>query len=166
MPINVLEIPFNSFIGIRKSSEPSEIFQLPAGNQYLNHLQTVHASAQIALAEASSGEFLLRAMGSSAGYVPVVRRIESKFRKPAKGAIRAKSLTPPEALDQLRRDLAAKGRATIRVEIELYDESDNHTLSAGIEWFITRVPDGTYQGNRKAAQLGCDRYAADKFALR
>ena len=40
----------------------------------------VHASALLALAEASSGEFLLRHFGSSEGIVPVVRRLESKFR--------------------------------------------------------------------------------------
>ena len=45
----------------------AQLLVLPAGGQYLNHLGTVHASAQLALAEASSGEYLLRALGSAEG---------------------------------------------------------------------------------------------------
>jgi acyl-coenzyme A thioesterase PaaI-like protein len=139
MQDSVIELPFNIYFGIQKSLEPTELLLLPANKLYLNHLGTVHAIAQIALAEASSAEFLLRSFGSSAGYIPVVRRLESKFRKPANGVIRSKTSTPPEAIEQLRADLVAKGRATISIAIELYDESGTHTLSATFEWFIMRV---------------------------
>jgi hypothetical protein len=77
---------FNSFVGIQVTSESGQLLRLPAVEQYLNHLGTVHASAQLALAEASSGEFLLRHFGSSEGLVPIVRRVEAKFRKPAMAA--------------------------------------------------------------------------------
>ena len=40
-------------------------------------------------------------------------------------------------------DLAAKGRAMISVTVELHDESGAHTLSAAVEWFITRIPDAS-----------------------
>ena len=103
-------------------------------------LGTVHASAQLALAEASSGEFLLRALGSAAGIVPVVRRLESKFRKPANGVITSTVFTPPDILEQLRSDLAAKGRGIVSIAVELHDESGAHTLSATVEWFITQMP--------------------------
>ena len=139
MKNSVTELPFNRFLGIEPASDPTQLLKLPAGGQYLNHLGTVHASAQLALAEASSGEFLLRALGSVAGVVPVVRRLESKFRKPANGVVTSTVTTPPEALQQLQADLAAKGRAIISVAVELHDESGAHTLSATIEWFITRV---------------------------
>jgi hypothetical protein len=139
MQTNVIELPFNSFLGIQKSFEPTELLLLPADKLYLNHLGTVHACAQIALAEASSAEFLLRSFGSSAGFIPVVRRLEAKFRKPANGAIRSKATTPRETIDQLRTDLITKGRAIVNVKIELYDESGANTLSATVEWFITRA---------------------------
>jgi len=45
----------------------------------------------------------------------------------------------PATLEQLRADLAAKGRAIISVTVELHDESGAHTLSATVEWFITRI---------------------------
>ncbi len=140
---SVTELPFNRFIGIETASEPTQLLRLPAGAQYLNHLGTVHASAQLALAEASSGEFLLRHFGSSGGIVPVVRRLESKFRKPANGAVMSTVSVPSEALVQLGADLAAKGRAIVSVAVELHDESGAHTLSATVEWFITKAPDQT-----------------------
>ena len=84
MQSSVTELPFNRFLGIQAATEPAQLLWLPAGGQYLNHLGTVHASAQLALAEASRGEFLLRALGSTDGIIPVVHRFEANFRKPAK----------------------------------------------------------------------------------
>jgi acyl-coenzyme A thioesterase PaaI-like protein len=141
MKHSVTELPFNRFLGIEVASAPDQLLQLPSGPHYLNHLGTVHASAQLALAEASSGEFLLRALGGDSGVVPIVRRFESKFRKPANGAVTSTVSTPPETVEQLRADLAAKGRAMITIAIELHDESGAHTLSATVEWFITRISD-------------------------
>ncbi len=143
MTSSVTELPFNRFLGLQSATAPDRLLQLPAGAQYLNHLGTVHASAQLALAEASSGEFLLRSLGSTAGVIPVVRRLEAKFRKPANGMLTSTVTTTPEALDALRADLAAKGRALISVTVELHDESGAHTLSASIEWFITKIPAST-----------------------
>lgn len=139
MQTSVTELPFNQFIGLQPAAAPPHILRLPAGSQYLNHLGTVHASAQLALAEASSGEFLLRHLGSIDGLVPVVRRLEAKFRKPANGAITSAATTPPETLDQLRADLTSKGRALISIAVEVHDEAGAHTLSATVEWFITKI---------------------------
>ena len=140
MKASVTELPFNSFLGIQISTEPSQLLRLPSGEQYLNHLGTVHASAQLALAEASSGEFLLRHFGSTDGLVPVVRRLEAKFRKPANGAVTSIASATPESLARLDAELASKGRSLIPVTVELHDESGAHTLSATVEWFIQRLP--------------------------
>lgn len=136
MKHSVTELPFNAFIGLQTPANAEKLLQLPSGGQFLNHLGTVHASALLALAEASSGEFLLRHFGSSDGVVPVVRRIEAKFRKPANGAVSSAASATPEALDQLNTDLAAKGRALIPITVELHDESGTHALTATVEWFI------------------------------
>ncbi len=138
MKSSVTELPFNSFLGL-EPAEPPQMLRLPAGPQYLNHLGTVHASAQLALAEASSGEFLLKGLGFPDGVIPVVRRLESKFRKPAQGALTSAVTTPPEMLDLLRANLAAKGRAVISIAVEVHDETGAHTLSADVEWFITQI---------------------------
>src|SRR5258705_6318790 len=99
---SVIELPFNRFLGLQPVADPAQILRLPEGSQYLNHLGGVHASAQLAFAEATSGEFLIRHLGSTDGLVPVVRRLEAKFRKPANGAITSTVTTPRESLDQLR----------------------------------------------------------------
>ncbi|MES2595323.1 MAG: DUF4442 domain-containing protein [Verrucomicrobiota bacterium] len=143
MKHSVTELPFNSFLGIEAASEPNQMLRLPAGGQYLNHLGTVHASALLALAEASSGEYLLKHFGSSDGVVPVVRHIEAKFRKPANGSVQSSVSAAPEALAQLNVDLAAKGRALISVTVELHDASGTHALTASVEWFIQRLPGAT-----------------------
>ena len=139
MHSSVTELPFNRFLGIQSATEPTSVLRLPAGQQYLNHLGTVHASAQLALAEASSGEFLLRHFGSIKGIVPVVRRLEAKFRKPANGALTSTVSITPESLALLDAELSSKGRALISIAVELHDESDAHTLSATVEWFIQRA---------------------------
>ncbi len=137
---SVIELPFNQHVGLQIADDPAKVLQLPAGPQYLNHLGTVHASAQLALAEASSGEFLLRAIGDLTGIIPVVRRLESKFRKPANGRLTS-TASAPEGIESLRSELEAKGRALITVQIELHDESGAHALSASVEWFVTRMPE-------------------------
>jgi len=58
----VLDLSFNRFIGLQGADEP-HLLRLPASERYLNHIGTVHASALVALAEASSGEFLPRHRG-------------------------------------------------------------------------------------------------------
>jgi acyl-coenzyme A thioesterase PaaI-like protein len=135
---SVTELPFNSFVGIQVADDAAHLLRLPAGKQYLNHLGTVHASAQLALAEASSGEFLLRHFGSADGIIPVVRRMEAKFRKPANGSITSTVTGAPETLAQLDVELSAKGRALISIPVEIHDEAGAHTLSATFEWFIQR----------------------------
>jgi hypothetical protein len=79
MKASVTELPFNNFLGIHPANETAHLLQLPSDNQYLNHLGTVHAAAQLALAEASSGEFLLGHFGSADDLFPLceVRRRNS-----------------------------------------------------------------------------------------
>ena len=138
--MDVTKLPFNALVGIQRADTDGSLLQLPSDPRYLNHLGTVHASALLALAEASSGEFLVRHFGPIEGIVPVVRRFEAKFRKPASGSIRSTAGSTSEALARLDAELASKGRSIILVAVELHDESDIHTLSATIEWFIQRRP--------------------------
>ena len=138
MKINITELPFNSLLGIRPATDAEHLLLLPSGSQYLNHLGTVHAGAQLALAEASSGELLLKHFGSSDGLVPVLRRVEAKFRNPANGTIMSAASTTPESLARLDAKLSSKGRSGIGITIDIYDESGADTLSATFDSFIQR----------------------------
>jgi acyl-coenzyme A thioesterase PaaI-like protein len=137
--VKITELPFNRHVGIEPAPEPGALLRLPGGPQYLNHVGTVHASALLALAEATSGEFLLRQFGTSEGVLPLARRMEAKFRKPARGSVTSSASVPSEALARLDGDLQAKGRAIVEVHVELHDESGAHVLSATVEWFIQRI---------------------------
>ncbi|TAJ95310.1 DUF4442 domain-containing protein [bacterium] len=140
--MDVTSLPFNRFVGLEKAPKGSGfLLSLPGSPNYLNHLGAVHASAQLALAEASSAEFLLRRFGDVAGMVPVVRRLEAKFRKPASGRISSKASADEGELAKLMADLKARGRGLISVSVEIVDENQVVAMTAVVEWFIAK-PEG------------------------
>ena len=135
--MDVTQLPFNALIGVGRGAAGA--LALPSDPKYGNHLGTVHAGALLTLAEAASGDFLLREFGDL-GFpvVPVVRRMEAKFRKPAQGAIHAVATLAPEAKAEFRAALTGKGRALLAVAVEVHDESGTHALSATVEWFVAK----------------------------
>jgi acyl-coenzyme A thioesterase PaaI-like protein len=142
--MNITQLPFNQLIGLQHSEQEGYILSLPHHERYTNHLGTVHASALMALAEASSGEVLLRAIGQlTEPLIPVVRRFESKFRKPAQGAIASRSVIDEHTRTKLITDLNTKKRASIEIAVDIFDEADQHCLSAQVEWFIASQPKPT-----------------------
>jgi acyl-coenzyme A thioesterase PaaI-like protein len=137
--MEITELPFNRLIGLEVAAAGSGfLVSLPDGPQYTNHLGTVHASALFAVAEAGSGAFLLRHLGSGEGFVPMVRRLEAKFRKPASGRVSARASVPPEEVARWSAELAARGRVSVSVPVEVVDASGGVVLSASVEWFIAR----------------------------
>jgi hypothetical protein len=103
----------------------------------------VHASALLALAEATSGECLIAGLGEP-GFevVPVVRRIEAKFKKPATGAVHSRLGELGDAMAECRAALASRGRALIAVPVDVFDASGAHVLAASVEWFLARRDPG------------------------
>ena len=137
--MDITQLPFNRLIGIQRTNMTDAWLMLPADERYTNHLGTVHASALLALAEATSGEFLRREIGSIGfDVLPVVRKLESKFRKPAHGAIYSKVRSGAENVPLFVRSLEEKGRATISVGVDVFDEASSHALASTVEWFVIR----------------------------
>jgi hypothetical protein len=138
--MNICEIPFNHFLGIRKAEGDGgyllEMDDLPA---YRNHLNTVHASAQLALAEASSAEYLLRTFkGVDDHVLVVVRKVQAKFKKLVKGTLRSRAHTSPDEIRSFSERLDSKGMATIAVSVDIVDGEGVVAMSALIGWFIQR----------------------------
>ncbi len=145
--MDVTQLPFNRHIGLEAGAADSGFLVcLPDGPQYTNHLGTVHASALLAVAEASSGVFLVRQFGSGAGFVPVVRRLEAKFRKPARGRVSARCSVPAEEVERWSAELANRGRVLAPIPIEVVDAAGVVVLSAVVEWFIARAEANTEPG--------------------
>src|SRR5260370_40888832 len=98
--MDITEVPFNHFLGIKKSpADGPHLLELDNLPEYRNHLGTVHAGAQMALAEAASAEYLLRTFeGAAAGALAVVRRVQAKFRNLVNGKVFAKVGCPADEL--------------------------------------------------------------------
>lgn len=135
--MEVTDLPFNRHVGLEQAPSGSgHLVSLPEGEQYTNHLGTVHASALFAVAEAGSGVFLVEHFRLDE-VVPVVRRVEAKFRKPAHGRVSARCSTPAAEVAGWAEELARRGRVLAPVGVEVVDEAEAVVMSATIEWFIT-----------------------------
>ena len=134
------EVPFNRLIGLQREPAGGEFsVSLPAGTRYHNHLGIVHAAAQVAVAEAASGDWMLRNFGERAGeFVAVVRRMETKFKQPARGKIFGRATVGEAARGQLAAELATKRALSFALRVDVFDEAGAHTLTGSVEWFITR----------------------------
>ena len=138
--MHVTDLAINKIMGMQLAPPgKGHLLELPESPLLLNHVGTVHASVQFALAEACSGEFLLREMGEAQPDVfAVLRTSEVKFRKPAHGALRASARFGEGTGPALSDDLAARGRALASVQVEVADTQDIITMTGRYDWFLQR----------------------------
>lgn len=113
------------------------------GALLLNHVGSVHASVQFALAEAASGELLLQQLGArgtlvSAGDFAVLRTSSVKFRKPAHGELRAAARFADTDTETLSVELESRGRALVAVLVEVTDTQGVVTMTGQFDWFLQR----------------------------
>ena len=91
-----------------------------------------------ALAEASSGEFLLNNFKEyELDIIPVVRKVEMKFSKPANGSIYSKACLVNSGKEEIYKELITSKRVIIKVKVELFNESNDRLFSSIFDWFIT-----------------------------
>ncbi len=69
---------------------------------------------------------------------PVVRRLEAKFRKPARGRVCARAPVAIQEVERWSAKLAGRGRVLAPVTVEVVDAAGVIVLSAVVEWFIAR----------------------------
>jgi hypothetical protein len=136
--MNVFELPFNKYIGLEKSSDSDYLLMLIEKDEYLNHLSTVHASALFALAEATSGFFLLNEFQEIKNILPVVRKVETKYRKPALGKIFSKANFVNTDKEKILEELDIKQRVLITVRVLLYDLEKTNVMQSDFEWFLAK----------------------------
>ena len=107
---------------------------LPAEARYHNHHGIMHAAAQLAVAEAANGAWMLRDFGDHAEeFITVVRRIETKFKHPARGKIFGKAVVGAAVRAQLAADMATKRAWFFSLGLEVFDEMGAHTLTGSVE---------------------------------
>jgi len=138
--METLEIPLNKHLQLKKTKSNIDcIFSMLPDERHLNHLGTVHASALYAMAEATSGEFLLNEFKENLHEViPVVRNAEIKFSKPANGEIKSKASLLNSSRSDVLKELNDKKRTIAKVRICLFNEKDEKVLHSVFDWFILK----------------------------
>jgi len=133
--MDVTQIPFAKHIGIERKEEGT--LKLEATEVVQNHIQTIHASAQFALAETQSGLFLQEAFPELVGKVMgLLRSSTVKYKKPASTSIYATASMKEEVKEKCLKQLAQKGRATIDIDTLLRDKNDVIVMCGTFKWFI------------------------------
>jgi hypothetical protein len=136
--MNVFDLPFNKFVGLELSDNPEYLLMLKNKDKYQNHLSTVHASAQFALAEATSGHFLLNEFRDLTEIIPVVRKAETKYKKPAQGCVYSKASFVNTDKTKITEELNSRHRALITVRVELFVSGKIPVMQSDFEWFVAR----------------------------
>ncbi len=136
------DLALNRLLGIvAPPADAVHLLEMPFAPPLHNHLGTMHAAAQFALAEAASAECLQRHFGAHVGEVfAVVRGVDLKYRKPATGDLFAWGTPDAGTLATLVSELATRGRAVAVILIDLKDRGGTLTLHAKFEWFVSRLP--------------------------
>ncbi len=106
--MDVTEIPFINKVGVIKRADG--VLELTFDESVLNHLKTIHATAQFSLAEIASGEILQTLFPEPVGkVVPVLMDSQIKFKKPATKAIAAYPSVSGEAAYEFKEQFKKKG---------------------------------------------------------
>ena len=136
--MQISEIPFVRRVGIGRGTDGK--FELPAVEGVQNHLGTIHAAAQFALAETASGDHLQRRFPEYARkVVAILRGSKIKFKKPAQKQLSAVSSIPEATAKRFENQMSRKGHGLLAVDVELRDADGNVTAQATFDWYIQRV---------------------------
>ncbi|MDB6115314.1 MAG: hypothetical protein JWQ83_2267 [Lacunisphaera sp.] len=135
------DLALNQWLGMREApAGAAHLLELPFTPALHNHLGTMHAAAQFALAEAASAACLQRHFGAAGDVFAVVRGAEIKYRKPAISDLLAFGAPDEATRTGWLAELAARGRAPAVILIDLRDRAGTLTFHGKFDWFISRVP--------------------------
>jgi len=137
------DLALNRQLGIIDAPpDAPHLLEMPWSADRCNHVGTVHAAAQFALAEAASAECLRRACPDlvAADVLAVVRAVETRFRRAGTGDLHAFARLEPEAVAALRAELTRRGQAFVTVAVDLRAPTGETTLAGGITWYVRKQP--------------------------
>lgn len=133
--MDVTKIPFIEKIGITRNRDDRLALSSDISNH--NHINTLHASAQFALAETASGEVLQNLFPELVGkVVPVLRDSQIKFKQPTVHSVSAIASVDDAAREKFIAQFERKRRATITVSVDVVDTEEVVTCSGVFNWFV------------------------------
>jgi len=133
--MDVTNIPFAKHIGIKRQEEG--VLKLESTDTVQNHIQTIHASAQFALAETQSGLYLQKVFPTLENkVVGLLRGSTVKYKNPAIQTICAYAMVDESEKDKFISQFERKGRASITVSVEVRDVNELLTMQGEFTWFV------------------------------
>ncbi len=136
--MDILTIPFVETLGLSRTRDNN--LQLAMEQRLENHLGTLHASAQFALAETASGDYLLKSFPELEDKaIPVLRDSEIKFKRPADSTVRANVTLEESAKKALLEQLEKRGRGMIELSVTLIDSAEKITSISRFNWFVQQL---------------------------
>jgi acyl-coenzyme A thioesterase PaaI-like protein len=127
MPIELVrQLTEEQIAFVRRSGLKAEVLEpghvrlcMPLeGNQ--NHIGTLYAGALFTLAEIPGGALFLTSFDSRRFY-PIVKEMNLRFRRPAKGDIWVDARMAREEIMRIQQEAVANGRADYLLELQLLD---------------------------------------------
>lgn len=135
------DIKFARLLGISRQDN-GHLMQISMNDQVQNHIGSMHASAQFALAEIGSGDFLRTQFPDLSGMAyAVVRRAEIKYSKQVNADLFAHPSINKEDRQNLEEKLTTKGRVILPVHVKLKTQEGEIATHAVYYWCIALNPD-------------------------
>jgi acyl-coenzyme A thioesterase PaaI-like protein len=120
----------------REIGPGAAVVTLPEGPHLLNHVNTQHAAALFAAAEAASGAAMASVFGDLIGRAtPLARSAQIAYLKPARGPIDARATISGNG-EELLTTLAANGRVEFPVEVSLEDAGGVKVAEVTVSWHV------------------------------
>ena len=131
------DIEFVKLVGIQQSQNS---VSLAYKKDVLNHIESIHASAQFTLAETQSGLYLQKLFPDLVGkVVPLLRESKIKYKKPALKKIYALAKCSDESIVKFKELFSKKGHASMVVNVDIKDIDGTLTASSEFSWFIQKI---------------------------
>jgi acyl-coenzyme A thioesterase PaaI-like protein len=133
-------VPFARHAGIcvTAANEAGAIADLPEAPFLLNHVGSQHAGALFTVGEAASGAAMTASFVDLLGTaLPLVRQANIKYRKVARGSIKASAEIARE-VDSVRDEYVSTGKADFEIHVALHDAEGNEVATMVVEWSLRR----------------------------
>jgi len=132
--IKATDIPFVKYI---KMKDKDGKLSLDLKKSVCNHVDTIHAAAQFTLAETESGMRLQSLFPElEQKVIPLLREANIKYKKPATQEIFAYSFVKDEDVEKFKIQFQKKGRALLKIRVEIRDIEDTLTCEANYNWYV------------------------------
>jgi len=132
--IKATDIPFVKHIGLKEDEKQLSLY---LKKSVCNHVETIHAAAQFTLAETESGMHLQSLFPElEKKVIPLLREAKIKYKKPATQKIVAYSSIEEEDLKKFKSQFEKKGRALLKIKIEIRDIENVLTCEAHYTWYV------------------------------